>query len=80
LTVDVRLGSLADIADALPNDVDRHGKPRFYFRRRGFKRVALPSLPWSPEFMAAYEAALAGQGKLEIGASRTIPGNRSASG
>jgi hypothetical protein len=50
LTVDVRFGSLADIADALPNDVDR---------RRGFKRVALPSLPWSPEFMAAYEAALA---------------------
>ena len=54
--------------------VDRHGKPRFYFRRGGFKRVALPSLPWSPEFMAAYEAALTGQDRIEIGAGRTIPG------
>jgi integrase len=41
--------------------VDRHGKPRFYFRRAGFKTVALPGLPWSPEFMAVYEVALAGQ-------------------
>jgi hypothetical protein len=41
--------------------LDRHGKARFYFRRAGFKTVALPGLPWSPEFMAAYEAALAGQ-------------------
>jgi len=54
--------------------VDRHGKPRFYFRRRGFKHVALPSLPWSPEFMAAYEVALAGQDRIEIGAGRTMPG------
>lgn len=41
--------------------VDRHGKARFYFRREGFKRMPLPGLPWSPEFMAAYDAALAGQ-------------------
>lgn len=37
--------------------VDRSGKARFYFRRFG-KRVALPGLPWSPEFMEAYEIAL----------------------
>jgi hypothetical protein len=37
--------------------IDRHGKPRFYFRRSGFKRVPLPGLPWSPEFMAALELA-----------------------
>jgi integrase len=54
--------------------IDRHGKPRFYFRRAGFKGVALPGLPWSPEFMAAYEEAFTGQGKVEIGAKRTIPG------
>jgi len=30
--------------------VDRHGKPRFYFRRPGFKSVPLPGLPWSPQF------------------------------
>jgi integrase len=41
--------------------IDVRGKPRFYFRRAGFKQVPLPGLPWSPEFMAAYEAALAGQ-------------------
>jgi integrase len=41
--------------------IDRHGKARFYFRRAGSRRVPLPGLPWSPEFMAAYEAAMTGQ-------------------
>ena len=53
--------------------LDRRGKPRFYFRRPGFKRATLPGLPWSPEFMSAYEAALAGQ-PAEIGSSQTRPG------
>jgi integrase len=53
--------------------IDRHGKPRWYFRRAGFKKVPLPGLPWSPEFMAAYERALAGQ-PAPVGAERTIPG------
>jgi integrase len=53
--------------------IDRHGKPRWYFRRPGFKRTSLPGLPWSPEFMAAYEEALAGQ-PLQIGSARTKPG------
>jgi integrase len=53
--------------------LDRHGKPRFYFRRAGFKQAPLPGLPWSPEFMAAYETALAGQ-PLEIGSARVKPG------
>jgi hypothetical protein len=53
--------------------IDRHGKARWYFRRAGFKKVPLPGLPWSPEFMAAYEQALAGQ-PAPIGAERTIPG------
>ncbi|MGO9847550.1 MAG: tyrosine-type recombinase/integrase [Methylocella sp.] len=35
---------------------DRHGKPRYYFRRKGFASVPLPA-PGSPGFMAAYEAA-----------------------
>jgi hypothetical protein len=52
--------------------VDRHGKPRFYFRRAGFDIVALPGLPYSPEFMAAYGAALAGQ--------RFAPASRVAAG
>jgi integrase len=39
--------------------VDRHGHGRFYFRRPGFKRIALPGMPGSSEFMAAYAEALA---------------------
>jgi integrase len=57
--------------------IDRHGKPRWYFRRRGFKSIPLPGLPWSPEFMAAYEAALAGH-PLEIGSKRIKPGTMRA--
>ena len=53
--------------------IDRHGKPRWYFRRAGFKQVRLPGLPWSPEFMAAHELALAGQ-PAPIGAERVRPG------
>jgi integrase len=53
--------------------IDRHGKLRFYFRRRGFESAPLPGLPWSPQFMAAYEAALAGQ-PPQIGRSRVKPG------
>jgi integrase len=39
---------------------DRHGKARFYVRRKGCRQVPLPGLPWAPEFMTAYEAAMAG--------------------
>lgn len=53
--------------------IDRHGKARFYFRRAGFKSVKLPGLPWSPEFMAAYELALAGQ-VSDFGNERVKPG------
>ena len=59
---------------------DRHGKTRHYFRRPGCKTVALPGLPGSAEFMAAYQAALAGCSapRLEIGAARTKPGTVAA--
>ena len=60
-------------------DIDRHGNPRFYLRRPGHPKVRLPGLPWSPEFMAAYEAALKGEwGKREIGAKRTLEGTVNA--
>lgn len=59
--------------------VDRHGKARWYFRREGFKSESLPGLPWSPEFMEAYSAAMAGEAAaVEIGASRTKPGTVNA--
>jgi site-specific recombinase XerD len=56
--------------------VDRHGKPRHYFRRAGLKKIPLPGLPGSSEFMEAYQAALAGDKALrvEIGAANTMPG------
>ncbi len=54
--------------------IDCRGKPRWYLRRLGVKRVPLPGLPWSPEFMAAYEAAIAGS-KIEPGKSKTRPGS-----
>jgi integrase len=58
--------------------IDRHGKPRFYFRRAGFKMVRLPGLPWSPEFMEAYSTALGATPRIEIGTSRTKPGTIAA--
>ena len=51
---------------------DRHGKARRYFRRPGFKPVALTGTPGSEEFMAAYQAA--SDGRVEIGAGRVAPG------
>ena len=47
------------------------------FERVGGKRVPLPGLPWSPDFMHAYEAARGAPGTAgqAIGASKTIPGS-----
>jgi integrase len=58
--------------------VDRHGHARFYFRRPGFNSVKLEGLPWSPGFMAAYEAALRDDNKASIGEARTLPGTVNA--
>ncbi len=59
---------------------DRHGKLRHYFRRPGFKQIPLPGASGSPEFMAAYYAALAGNEveRQPIGPSRTKPGTVNA--
>jgi integrase len=59
--------------------VDQHGAAKFYLRRAGQPKIRLPGLPWSPEFMAAHEAAMSGQWtKPEAGASRTVPGTVNA--
>jgi integrase len=39
---------------------DRHGKLRRYVRRPGSRRVPLPGLPGSPEFMQAYQDGTSG--------------------
>jgi integrase len=59
--------------------IDQHDKPRFYLRRPGHKKIPLPGLPWSPEFMEAREAALkGGWSKVEIGGGRTVAGTVNA--
>ena len=59
--------------------VDHDGKPRFYLRVPGRKRVPLPGLPWSPEFMEARERALKDDWVApQIGASRTKAGTVNA--
>ena len=54
--------------------VDAEGRPHCYFRRRGFPRVPLKGLPWSPSFMAEYEKAMSGA-RTAIGAGRVKPGS-----
>jgi integrase len=56
---------------------DRDGRAYYYLRRRGYPRVRLPGLPWSPSFMAAYESALAAP-RTAIGAGRIKPGSVAA--
>ena len=65
---------------ALPKYVKfeaRGARRYFYFRRRGHARVTLPDLPYSPQFMEAYHAAVAGTA-LAVGTGRSIPGTVSA--
>jgi len=57
--------------------VDRHGKPRFYFRRLGFERKPLQGLPYSADFMNDYEAALTGQ-PVPVGVNTARPGTMRA--
>jgi integrase len=52
----------------------RDGRAYYYLRRRGFPRVRLSGLPWSPSFMAAYEAAMSGP-RTAVGAGRIKPGS-----
>lgn len=44
-------------------DVDRHGKRRYYFRRRGQRKIRLRGVPGSDEFMEAYRKALSGEAR-----------------
>src|SRR5437879_4845309 len=58
---------------------NQHGNTVYYLRRPGYKKVRLripdDALPWSPRFMAIYDAALTEMPAVPaIGASRTVPG------
>jgi enterobacteria phage integrase len=56
---------------------DRTGRMRYYFRRHG-KRCALPGLPGSSEFMAAYAAQLNNQPKQAEQRPTAAPGTFAA--
>lgn len=56
---------------------DRHGKVRHYFRRKGSRRVTLPGLPGSSEFMEAYQRAV-GQEPKPVASERTKAGSLKA--
>jgi hypothetical protein len=54
--------------------IDRHGHPRYYFRRPGFARVTLPGSPWSQEFMEAYQRANSLEpAALKVGSEKVKP-------
>ena len=55
----------------------RDGRAYYYLRRPDHPRVRLRGLPWSPSFMAAYEAAMSGP-RTAIGAGRVKPGSVAA--
>jgi integrase len=55
--------------------MDRHGKPHHYFRRAGYKQIRLPGPPGSTEFNEAYQSALEGAQRIEIGAKRSVAGS-----
>jgi integrase len=57
--------------------VDGEGRAYDYFRKRGQPRVRLPGLPFSPEYMQAYEAAMA-CAPAAVGIKRNAPGSVSA--
>ena len=53
-------------------DHDRHGNIRIYFRAKGRKKVRLRGTPWTPQFMAEYEAAKGSDAAVPFGRSRDI--------
>ena len=53
---------------------DRHGRVRHYFRRGKGPRIALPGQPDCPEFLEAYQAALAGEPVAPQSKVRGAPG------
>jgi hypothetical protein len=58
--------------------VDRGtGVAFYYFRRRGYRRIRLPGLPGSAEFIAAYQQALS-ESPMPVSATRTRAGSVNA--
>lgn len=60
--------------------VDRHGKARVRFRRKGYQDFYFNTVPWSPEFMVQYQSCLSGEASPPIatGANKTKAGSFNA--
>ncbi|MBA4033549.1 MAG: hypothetical protein C0480_02940 [Bradyrhizobium sp.] len=58
---------------------DTRGKLRHTFRRRGHRQITLKGQPGSPEFMAAYEKAMAGTSAPPLPPASTLVGGVAAS-
>lgn len=60
--------------------VDRHGKARVRFRRKGYQDFYFNTVPWSPEFMMQYQSCMAGEAAPPIatGANKTKAGSFNA--
>ena len=54
------------------SDRDRHGNVRYYFRRKGEKKVRLHGVPGSKEFMDAYDRALSTKNPLGTATVRSF--------
>jgi integrase len=53
-------------------DRDRYGNIRIYYRGKGRRKVRLRGTPWTPDFMAEYEAAKGIYSAVPSGRSRAI--------
>lgn len=67
----------------IDHQVDRHGHPHWWYRRRKEKRIAALPMPGTPDFLGAWEAAdrvatMGAEIKLPLGTVRTRPGSLSA--
>ena len=60
--------------------VDRHGKVRVRYRRKGQPEYYFKTVPWTRQFMVEYQACVDGDmlPATNIGASRTKPGTMAA--
>jgi integrase/recombinase XerD len=56
-------------------DVDANGNVRYYYRRPGQKKIRLRGAKGSREFMAAYHAAVEGQGAVPIKPGSAVKGS-----
>ena len=56
----------------LVEDIDRHGRARVYFRRKGQPKIRLFEMPGTPAFEVEYQRAFKGEVKLPSASQHTV--------